>query len=250
MEWDVSEFAAHADVSVDTIRYYQSIGLLHPPLKRGRCAVYDDGHVERLERIRAMAERGFSLKAIAALLEAGDSSESDRRLLTAIVQDSSGPRYSSAELARRAGISRAVLASVEKAGLAEAELGEDGRPAYTDGDLRVAKGAARLLGYGFPLTRLIGLGIRHDRGVRKTVDQSIDLFDEYVRKADKERADSGEAVADAFRELLPVVTALVAHHFQRVLVNRALKRLRRSGAKRELDAAIEATRKTRIGLRW
>jgi len=250
MEWDVSELAARSGLSVDTIRYYQSRGLLHSPERRGRNAVYDDGHLERLGRIRTMAERGFSLKAIAALLEAGDSSEADRRLLTAIVQESAGPRYSPAELAERIGVSRTVLASVEKAGLAEPEIGEDGTRRYSDADLRVAEGATKLLRYGFPLTRLIGVGMRHDRAVRKTVDESIDLFDQYVRKADKERADSGQAVADAFRELLPVITALVAHHFQRVLVNRALKRLRRSGAKRELEAALEATQKTRIGLRW
>ena len=28
--------------------------------------------------------------------------------------------------------------------------------------------------YGFPITRLIALGMRHDRAVRKTVDESIE----------------------------------------------------------------------------
>ncbi len=250
MELDVGALSRHSGLSVDTIRFYQSQGLLRPPPHRGRSAVYDDGHLDRLRRIRALAERGFSLKAIRALLEAGDVSESDRRLLTAIEQKTSGPRYSSEKLAERSGIARSVLAAVERAGLAEGELGAEGATSYSEVDVTVAAGAARLLRYGFPVTRLIALGIRHDRAVRKTADEAIELFDRYVRKADLARAASGDAVAGAFRDLLPVVTALVAHHFQRVLVNRALKRLKRSGAKRELEAALDVTARHRIGLRW
>ena len=250
MEYDVAGLADRTGLSVDTVRYYQSQGLLHAPERRGRRAVYEDSHVDRLERIRALAARGFSLKAICALLEAGDASESDRRLLAAIERESGGARYDADQLATRAGIPRSVLAAVEKAGLAEAELGADGTAAYSQSDLRVAGGAARLLRYGFPLTRLITLAIRHDRAVRKTVDDAIELFDENVRKPNRSTDDRGDAVADAFRELLPVVTALVAHHFQRALVNRALRRLKRSGSKRELEAALEVTSRNRVGLRF
>jgi DNA-binding transcriptional MerR regulator len=250
MELDVGALSRHSGLSVDTIRFYQSQGLLQAPAHRGRAAIYDDSHLDRLRRIRNLAERGFTLKAVRALLEAADASESDRQLLTAIEQEASGPRYSSEQLAERTGIPRSVLAAAEKAGLAEAELGTEGAAGYSEADMRVATGAARLLRRGFPITRLLGLGIRHDRAVRKTVDEAIDLFDQYVRKPDPARVESGEAVAEAFRDLLPVVTALVAHHFQRILVNRALKRLKRSGANRELRAALDATARHRIGLRW
>jgi DNA-binding transcriptional MerR regulator len=250
MELDVTELGQRTGLSVDTIRYYQSQGLLHAPARRGRNAVYDDGHLDRLRRIRAMSDRGFSLKAVRALLEAGDASESDRQLLTAIEQQGAGPRYTAEELADRVGIPRAVLATVEKAGLAQTEIDEDGATRYSDADLRVASGAAKLLRYGFPLTSLVALGVRHDRAVRKTVDETIELFDRYVRKEGGDDTDDGDKAAGAFRELLPVVTALIAHHFQRVLVNRALKRLKRSGARRELRAALEATARNRIGVRW
>ena len=93
MQCDVSQLSRETSVSIDTIRYYQSLGLLHAPERRGRSAVYDDSHLDRLQRIRVMAGRGFSLKAIGALLEAGDSSESDRLLLAAIEQETSAPRY-------------------------------------------------------------------------------------------------------------------------------------------------------------
>jgi len=255
MEWDVSGLAGQTGLSVDTVRYYQSQGLLHPPEKRGRRAIYDDTHRERLERIRTLAARGFSLKAISALLEAGDASESDRRLLAAIERESGEARFDADELAERAQVPRAVLAAVERAGLAEGEVGAGDGSAFTESDVRVAAGAARLLRYGFPISRLITLAVKHDRAVRKTVDGAIELFDQSVRKPIKTAGDDdseagSDAVADAFRDLLPVVTALVAHHFQRVLVNRALRRLKRSGTKRELEAALEATSRNRVGVRF
>jgi len=247
MELDVGQLAARSGLSVDTIRYYQSFGLLPPPVRRGRRAFYDDDHLDRLERIRAMAGRGFSLKAIRALLEAGDASESDRMLLAAIEEQGESPRYSSEELIAKTGVPAEVLRAVEQAGLAEAEAGVDGRTGYTEDDVRMAVGAKKLLEYGFPVRRLLPIAVRYDRSVRKTVDAAIDLFDEHVRKSDDGDA---EHVVRAFRELLPVVTALVAYHFQRRLVQRALRRLKRSGRRRELRRAVEEASRARVRLSW
>jgi DNA-binding transcriptional MerR regulator len=242
MRLDVDTLAARAELSVDTIRYYQSIGLLHPPERAGRRAYYDETHLGRLERVRTLADRGFSLKAIRAVMEAGGDDSSDRVLLDAIENELESTRYSAGDIAAKLGIPSAVVDSVVKAGLAEPAPDADtgGSLRYTAADLKVAAGAAKLLGYGFPLTRLLRLAIRHDRGVRKTVDEAIDLFDETIRKQHDANEDP-EAVAAVFRELMPVVAALVTHHFQRVLVNRALKRLKRSGQRRAFKAALEAT---------
>jgi hypothetical protein len=46
------------------------------------------------------------------------------------------------------------------------------------------------------------------------------------------------------------VTGLVAHHFQRVLVNRALKRLKKSGDTGPLEIALKVASETRLGVRW
>jgi DNA-binding transcriptional MerR regulator len=249
MEYDVESLARASALSVDTIRFYQSKGLLPAPERRGRRAVYSALHLERLERIRALADKGFSLKAVGALLDAGDASESDRLLLGAIEDEVSAKGLSSAELAARLGVPEGLVSSVENAGLAVAEQDEGGEPRYSGDDVRVATGALRLLKYGFPLTKLLTLAVRHDRAVRKIVDQSIDLFDDQVRKK-KDGEEDPEAVAEAFRELLPAVTALVAHHFQRVLVNRAVSRLRKSGEKKALRDALRETKKTRLGNGW
>jgi Arc/MetJ family transcription regulator len=62
--------------------------------------------------------------------------------------------------------------------------------------------------------------------------------------------EAGDAVADAFRSLLPQVARLVALHFQRTLVNRALERLRGAGNREALERALEATGSARLEVSW
>jgi DNA-binding transcriptional MerR regulator len=250
MQLDVAALARQAGLSVDTIRYYQGLGLLHAPRRDGRNAVYDASHVERLERIRTLAERGFSLKAIGSLLEAGDASESDRQLLEAVTHQHAGRALSSEELAERLGVPAALIASVERTGLAEGQLGPGGSPTYSEDDVRIARGALKLLEFGFPLTSILTLAVKHDRNVRRTVDQAIDLFDDCIRKPRSGSEAAPDSVAKAYREILPLVTALVAHHFQRVLVNRALGRLKKKGDEGALERALRETSRRRIGFRW
>ena len=257
MEYDVSELAAAAGISVDTLRFYQSGGLLPPPARSGRRAVYAAEHLERLRLIRSMASKGLSLRAIRLLLdrEAGPAS-SDTALLAALEEETDGPAWSGDDLARELGVPSALIRSVEEAGLAEGQETDDGKRRYTEGDLAAARGAIRLLGYGFPLTKLLALAVRHDRAIRKTCDSAIDLFDDYVRKkrgaagAASAGGENGEEVARAFRELLPIVTAVVAHHFQRVLVNQALRRLKSKGDATTLSFALKVAARTRLKVSW
>lgn len=250
MTYSLTELVQLSGASVDTIRYYQSLQLLPSPAREGRNAVYDDAHLDRLRLIRSMATRGLSLRVIGMLLARGARADSDRALLTAIEEETADAGYDSTEAARKLGIPHALLATVEHAGLAEAQEQPDGSRRYTETDLRVARGALKILGYGFPLTRLLTLAIKHDRAVRKTVDGAIDLFDRYVRKRTRGGEADSDAVAHAFKEILPIVTGLVAHHFQRVLVNRALKRLKRGGEREPLEVALKVASEARVGVRW
>lgn len=250
MKYSLAELVQASGLSVDTIRYYQSLRLLPSPERDGRQAVYDDAHLDRLRLIRSMSARGLSLRAIGMLLAKEGRSESDLALLTAIEEEATDPSYSSEELASRLGVPPSLLAAVESTGLAEAQEDEGGSRRYTEGDLRAARGALKLLGYGFPLTRLLALAVKHDRGVRRVVDEAIELFDRHVRKRASGGDEDPEAVARAFKEILPVLTALVAHHFQRVLVNRALKRLKRKGEKGPLSIALRVASRARLGVRW
>lgn len=252
MEYEVADLASAAGVSVDTVRFYQTGGLLPLPGRAGRKAVYTEEHLERLRLIRSMATKGLSLKAIRLLLERNPSApdSSDTALLAALEEETDGTAYSGDELAEQLGVPAALIRSVEATGLAEGQETADGRRRYTQGDLAAARGAIRLLGYGFPLTKLLALAVRHDRAIRKTCDTAIDLFDDHVRKKHGAAEENGEDVARAFRELLPLVTAVVAHHFQRVLVNQALRRLKKKGDATTLSFALKVASRTKLKVSW
>jgi hypothetical protein len=205
-----------------------------------------------------MAAKGLSLKAIRLLLErepgadGGATPRSDTALLAALEEEADGATYSGDQLAEALGVPGSLIRTVEAAGLTEGLESDDGRSRYSDGDLAAARGALRLLGYGFPLTSLLALAVRHDRATRKTCDAAIDLFDDHVRKRQGKspEQENGEEVAAAFRELLPVVTAIIAHHFQRVLVGRALKRLRKKGDSSTLSFALKVASRTKLKVSW
>jgi DNA-binding transcriptional MerR regulator len=66
--YTVEELAAKVGMSPRNIRAHQTRSLLGPPIRRGRTAYYDDGHVRRLEAIKALQRQGYNLVAIEAIL--------------------------------------------------------------------------------------------------------------------------------------------------------------------------------------
>jgi len=244
MEYGVEELAAAVGVGVDTIRFYQARGLLPAPGRRGRRAVYEEGHRERLERVRELREQGFSLAQIGRLVERPGARE-EAPLLRALVEEGGGGerRLSRAELAAEAGVPEALVRAVEASGIAE-PLGIGDEATFGESDLQMARAALRILEGGFPLPKLLELALGHARNVQGTCEAAIDLFDAHVRKADG--GEDAEAVTEAFRTLLPQVTRLVALHFQRTLINRALERLAGADESEALAAARAATESARL----
>src|SRR5919199_1123478 len=84
MRFRVEELALAADVSVDTVRYYQKQRLLLPPERDGRLAWYGDEHLERINRIKELQQRGFTLAVIRRFLD-GELDPADERLAAAVV---------------------------------------------------------------------------------------------------------------------------------------------------------------------
>jgi DNA-binding transcriptional MerR regulator len=60
----IDELAVAVGMTVRNTRYYASLGLVPPPIRRGRIAYYDDVHKARLELVRALQQHGFTLQAI------------------------------------------------------------------------------------------------------------------------------------------------------------------------------------------
>jgi MerR family mercuric resistance operon transcriptional regulator len=67
--FQIGALSTATGVNIETIRYYERIGLMpNPPRTEGRQRVYDAQHLKRLTFIRRSRELGFSLDQIRALL--------------------------------------------------------------------------------------------------------------------------------------------------------------------------------------
>lgn len=73
--YSIDELAALTGVASRTIRFYQSKCALLPPVRRGRKAYYGDAHVERLELIARLQDRGLQIRAIRNLLDQLDAGQ-------------------------------------------------------------------------------------------------------------------------------------------------------------------------------
>lgn len=76
----ISELAERAGVSVRTIRFYISEGLLPPPQVRGRYSVYDEEYLTRIELIKRLKGAYLPLKEIRRMVESLSREEIERML--------------------------------------------------------------------------------------------------------------------------------------------------------------------------
>lgn len=60
----LEELTLRVGITVRTVRFYTSKGLLPPPVRRGRSGYYTAGHVARLELVQELQAHGFTLAAI------------------------------------------------------------------------------------------------------------------------------------------------------------------------------------------
>ena len=226
--YTVSELADRCDVTVDTIRYYQTRGLLPAPRREGRRALYDDAHRERLEAIKALKARGYSLALIQRTLE-GALDPTEQALAGARVGEAAevDEPLSRAALAQRAEVPESLLEALEREGLLVPRA--DGATPYTGADLAAVRAGAALLQAGLPLSELLALAREHDQAVRATAARAVELFARFVRDPALGEADdpdqAAEQVVGALRSALPATSALVAHHFQRRVLAEARARL-------------------------
>ncbi len=248
MDYRVEELARQAGVSVDTVRFYQGRGLLPPPERRGRVAIYGDGHLERLQRIRRWLKEGLTLAVIRRILDRG-AANGDRALLEALAEERVGARTLSAtELASESGLPASLVTAAVSAGLlTPLRVGDEER--FSESDLEMARSGLAILSAGFPIAELFSLAAEHVSAVERVTDRAIELFDEHVRKAGDRDPDAPD-VTEAFRSLTPQVTRLVALHFQRTLVNRALARLEGREEFETLAQALAAVESAQLEVKW
>ena len=242
MRYRVEQLAAVCEVSVDTVRYYQSRGLLAAPEREGRVAWYGSEHAERIAEIRSLQRKGLTLAAIRRVV-AGELGAADAELAAAVAAARADPRETDAErsddtgdaltleeFAELSGVPASLIQAVEREGI---RLGrrDGGEERYTAADIDLVRTALRLLEFGLPLPDLLALARDADAAMKGLAERAVDLFDEHVRKPIRDTAGDDEQASaqmvEAFRELLPAVTTLMSYHFRRVLLETAEERIER-----------------------
>lgn len=69
----IGEFSRRTGCAVETIRFYEKVGVLPQPWRRGRYRHYAAGDVGRLVFVRRARELGFTLDEVRALLRLAGS---------------------------------------------------------------------------------------------------------------------------------------------------------------------------------
>jgi DNA-binding transcriptional MerR regulator len=236
MEYRIEDLARTAGVAVDTIRFYQGKGLLPAPRREGRVTWYGAAHLERLRRIRALQQRGFTLAVIGRFL-AGELESSDEALVAAVTAPSgAGETLGIDDLAARSGVAVPLLHALEQAGLlvpaGPAPTPEEAR--YPTSDLMALAAGMKLLEAGIPLVDLLTLAGEHAAATERTARRAVELFDRHVRERLQAQHGADAEVSDLlmrqFTELLDASGRLVKHHFQRTLLRAAREHIERRPA--------------------
>jgi DNA-binding transcriptional MerR regulator len=129
-EYTVDELASRAQMTVRNVRAYAGRGLIEAPRLEGRTGYYNREHLQRLQLIRQLLERGFTLAAIEKALQATPQSAAGHTLdlMTILDQpDTSRPEIMPRDdLAALAGVHRddTLIESMVGLGLVE-KLDED-----------------------------------------------------------------------------------------------------------------------------
>jgi DNA-binding transcriptional MerR regulator len=244
VEMRVEELARRAGVRVDTVRYYQSRGLLPVPRRSGRVALYGEDHLRCLERVRSLQGKGFTLATIARVLD-GELDDADQALVGAlageVLNSGGGELLDLDTLAERTGVPAGILRAVEGEGLlVPRRVGAS--EGYTEDDVAVARAGLVLLEWGLPLSELLDLARAHDQAMRSVAERAVDMFDKYVRSSGVGAEDEARArrLVQAFEALLPATATLVSHHFTRVLLSVALDHIEHVGNPSELLAVRDS----------
>jgi DNA-binding transcriptional MerR regulator len=219
-EWRIDDLAHETGLTVDTIRFYAREGLLPRPERSGRHKIYGPRHLDRLQRIRELQERRFSLAAIKAILESQVPGVEE--IFTG------GDRgYTLAELAEVSGMDDDLIGAFRSTGMLP-DPTEFGREVYDTTDVAMLEAAADLLAIGVPeeiLVELTRIYVHHFTELQKDVSTLLQGLGP-VRVDDERLAALHHTLAVATGRFIPAAERVLHYVHQRTLQRIALERLR------------------------
>lgn len=222
--WTIDELARRSGCSVDTIRFYRREGLLPPPEPAGRRRLYGPGHAERLEQIRELRRRRFSLAAIRALLDP----DRPPGVLEGVFSGEAGHAHTLDDLVARSGLDLALVRRLQAVGLLR-DPAEYGRDAWDATDLEVCRAVAAIRAAGVPDELLVALVAVYVDGVEAMQARVLHLFasgGDHIDDPGELRAFQ-QRIAAATSTLLPLVSEVVTYVHRRTLQRLTLRALAR-----------------------
>ena len=153
----------------------------------------------------------------------------DQALLAALDQSTSARLLTLDELANAAELPLTLLEVIVREGFLAPRQNE-GNPRFDPADIEPIKAGLALVEAGLPLGELLDLARRTDAAMRPVAEEAVEVFARFVRDSVEASAGSEEEAAErlveAFRAMLPATGRLVDHHFRRLLLEGARRRLR------------------------
>jgi DNA-binding transcriptional MerR regulator len=244
MRLRIDELATEAGTTSRNIRAYQARGLLPAPLLEGRTGYYGQEHLDRLQIIQELQDRGFSLAAIGELLktwaQGGDLGHllGFRHLLAAPMAIEEPTRVHVDELVER------FPEAADEPGLLQRAIDLDlvrplGDDVYEAPSPMLIEAGEELVRAGVPLSDILELVAALRGDMSRVADRFVGLVEEHIAPsvADAPRQSDFRRALESMRRLRPVAIEVV-----RPLIAQELEQARERALVRlaaELDEAAQ-----------
>jgi len=222
-EFTVDELAARAGMTVRNVRAYAGRGLIAAPRLEGRTGYYNREHLQRLQLIRELIERGYTLSAVErAVLGSPHASSGHTLDLLRLLEE---PRHGSEpEVMSRDSL--AALAGVERDDALIVALGEFGLVEWLDEETvrllqpTVVRAGAAAVALGLDAKTVISLFPLLSSNLRQIAEAFVSGVASEIFEPFRDAGMPDEEwprILQSIESLLPVASQVVLALFRRQL---------------------------------
>jgi DNA-binding transcriptional MerR regulator len=211
---NIDELAHLSGIPSRTIRFYNTQGMLPPPIMHGRVAYYNQEHLLVLGLIKELKEQQLPLEGIKQLLEVrarhGDLQMNlalKQRLLRPLTSNAQEVRLSKRALMQQTGVFEARIDELVSQGLLfPVKSGNDVEPLFTGDDILLLQIYERLEYLGMPIA--LSSLIRFQ--MRQLVRSELAAFEQHVQPRWQEEGLPPEQQAEQFEAILTLTDTLIS----------------------------------------